>query len=326
MNNFGKLLQMSIYGESHGNCVGCVIDGCPAGIELTIEELLKDIAKRKSGTKGTTPRKEDDLPSIASGYFNNKTTGAPINIQFQNKNTISSDYSEFINHPRPGHSDFVAWKKYKGFADFRGGGHFSGRLTLPIVASGVIAKKILNGISFSTKILSLGGNSNIEEQLNKSIEKKDSVGGIIECSVNNLPIGLGEPFFDSVESLISHGIFSIPGIKAIEFGNGFACANLTGSENNDVIINKKGETKTNNCGGVNGGISNGNPLVFRVAVKPTSSISLPQNTYNFQEEKITELIIKGRHDVAFILRAPVVIEAITAFILADLYLQNKTKE
>lgn len=322
MNSFGRNFRVSIYGESHGSVVGCVIDGCPAGIPITIEDLLLDINKRKSGAVGTTPRKEDDYPEILSGVYNNKTTGSPIIIQFKNNNISSKDYSQFIDSPRPGHADFVAIKKYQGFADLRGGGHFSGRLTLPIVAAGVIAKKVAAGLSFSSKVIELGGSQDIKDALQKAIESNDSVGGIIECKVDEIPVGLGEPFFDSVESLIAHGIFAIPGIKGIEFGNGFKSAQLKGSVNNDCIIDEKGHTATNNAGGINGGITNGNQLIFRVAVKPTASISLPQMTYNFSKGKIDELKIEGRHDLAFVLRVPVVVEAITAMVLADLWISN----
>ncbi len=318
MNNFGEMFRVSIFGESHGETIGCLLDGVPAGIELSVEDLLADIARRKSGAKGTTPRVEDDLPEIVSGVFQGKTTGAPIAIHFHNNNTKSKDYSQFLDMPRPGHADFVAAKKYAGCTDHRGGGHFSGRLTLPIVAAGAVAKKFLGNVVISAKVTMIGGSENIEETLDKAIENQDSVGGIIECSTDGLAIGLGEPFFDSAESLISHAVFSVPGIKGIEFGNGFSAAEYTGSENNDPIIDKDGTTSSNNCGGINGGITNGNQLFFSVAVKPTATINVAQQTYNFSKSEMDELKVEGRHDLAFVLRVPVVIEAMTAIVLADL--------
>lgn len=322
MNSFGRIFKISIFGESHGPIVGCVIDGCPAGLHLEEKDLLEDINKRKSGAIATTPRKEDDYPEILSGVYGGVTTGAPITIQFKNKNISPKDYSQFLDTPRPGHADFVATRKYSGFADLRGGGHFSGRLTLPLVAVGVIAKKIVSGCKFTANVTELGGKGNIDEALQEAINNRDSIGGIIECKVEGIPVGLGEPFFDSVESLISHGVFAIPGIKGIEFGNGFKATELTGRENNDMFISKNGDTLTNNSGGINGGITNGNPLFFRVAIKPTASISLPQMTYNFAKDEVEELKIDGRHDLAFVLRVPVIVEAITAIVLADLMIIN----
>ncbi|MDD4527964.1 MAG: chorismate synthase [Candidatus Margulisbacteria bacterium] len=326
MNSFGKQFRMSIFGESHGPVVGCIIDGCPAGLDLSAADMFSDLTRRKSGAKGTTPRKEEDLPEILTGIFQGKTTGAPITIQFQNNNTKSKDYAQFIDMPRPGHADFVAQRKYNGLSDPRGGGHFSGRLTLAIVAAGVVAKKLMSQLSIKAELTSLGGSTNIEEALEKAISKKDSVGGVIECTVDGLSVGLGEPFFDSVESLIAHGVFAIPGIKGIEFGNGFKSTEITGSKNNDIIIDQDGHTATNNCGGINGGITNGNQLVFRVAVKPTASILQEQMTFNFAKSKMEALNIKGSHDLAFVLRVPVIIEAITAMVLADLTMINNNQQ
>ncbi len=322
MNTFGRIFKIQIFGESHGDSVGVIIDGCPAGVSLKEEDFTKDLLRRKSGAKGTTSRKEDDIPQIISGIHNNHSTGAPITILFKNSNTRSSDYN-FRNHPRPGHSDFVADKKYNSYNDDRGGGHFSGRITLGLVAAGVIAKKIISDIHIKAKLTEAGGNKNIAEAIDNAIESKDSIGGIIECTASNIPVGLGEPFFDSVESLISHAVFAIPGIKGIEFGSGFEAANMKGSEHNDLIINKDGKTKTNHTGGINGGITNGNDLVFKVAVKPTSSISLPQETFNFESGKIETLEIKGRHDACFALRVPVIVEAVTACVLSDLLILNR---
>ncbi len=323
MNSFGKLLRVSVFGESHGEVVGVTVDGIPAGISIVKDDFYADLQRRRSGAKGTTPRKETDEPQIISGYFQQKTTGAPFTVVFQNSNIRSNDYN-FREIPRPGHADFTADKKFHGFQDDRGGGHFSGRMTLGLVVAGVVAKKIIPEVTICASLISANGNNNIEEELNIAIEKNDSIGGIVECCVSGLPIGLGEPFFNSVESLISHAVFSIPAIKGIEFGVGFAGANMYGSEHNDLFVNKNGATQTNNNGGINGGLTNGNDLVFRVVVKPTSSIALPQKTFNFQKNELQNLEIKGRHDVCIALRVPVVIEAVTAFVLADLFLIHKS--
>ena len=322
MNVFGQDFRISIWGESHGNMLGVLIDGCPLGISFSEEDLIQDLLRRKSGGKATTSRIEDDKPTIQSGVFEGKTTGAPILISFENNYQHSKDYSNLKKHPRPSHADFVAQQKYKGFQDYRGGGQFSGRMTLALVAAGVLAKKIVSDIKITAKLIEVGGQKDIDAAIEKALANKDSVGGIVSCVAENMPVGLGEPFFDSVESKISHLAFAIPGIKAIEFGLGFESARMTGSVFNDLIIDKKGTTKTNNSGGINGGISNGNNLVFRVAVRPTASISKAQNTYNFETEQIEELVIKGRHDICFALRVPVIIEAVTAIVLADLKLQN----
>ena len=319
MNSFGNLFKIQIFGESHAHSVGIVIDGCPSGINIKNNDFKFDLLRRKSGAKGTTSRKEDDVPLIISGIHNDFTTGAPITILFENKNTNSSDYN-FRNHPRPGHSDFVAHKKFNSFNNERGGGHFSGRLTVGIVAAGVIAKKVISEVNIEARLIEAGGKKDITEAVNEAIKNNNSIGGIIECTVKNTPIGFGEPFFNSVESLLSHAMFSIPGIKAVEFGSGFNAAKMTGVEHNDLIINKEGKTKTNNAAGINGGITNGNDIVFRIAIKPTSSIFKAQNTYNFETNKIEKLEIKGRHDACFALRVPVIVEALTACVLADLSL------
>lgn len=322
MNSFGRIFRVQIFGESHGLVVGVVIDGCPAGIPVSINDFISDIKRRKSGQPGTTTRKEDDLPEIISGVFNDFTTGSPITILFHNKDVKSDDYSNLKFHPRPGHADFTGNVKYKGFNDFRGGGHFSGRLTLPIVAAGVIAKKILNNVEIKSRIVEVGGNSEIEEAVKFAQNNNESIGGIIECTAEKIPVGWGEPFFDSVESVISHLAFSIPAINGIEFGNGFLSAKNVGSLNNDVIIDEKGTTNTNNSGGISGGITNGNQLLFRVAVKPTSSICRPQTAFNFEEKQLKTLEVKGRHDTCIALRVPVIIEAITAIALADFKLMS----
>lgn len=319
MNSFGRIFRVSIFGESHGESVGIVVDGCPAGLPLNAEDFLPDLERRKGGIqKGTTPRQEDDLPIFKSGLFNNKTTGAPIAIFFENKNARSTDYEKLKDVPRPGHADFVAHKKFGGFEDYRGSGHFSGRLTVALVAAGVIAKKLLEGIEIKSSILEISGEKDLEKGLQKAIDEKDSVGGIVECRAKNLPIGLGEPFFDSLESLLAQIVFSIPAVRGIEFGTGFAAAKMFGSDHNDAIENKDGKTKTNNAGGVVGGLSNGNELVFRVAIKPTSSTSKEQLTLNWTTDNIENVSIKGRHDLCIALRVPVILEAVTAIVLADL--------
>jgi len=323
MNSFGNLFRISLFGESHGDRVGVLIDGCPAGISLSESDFSRDLERRKGIVKGTTRRKESDRPSIQSGVYNHRTTGAPISILFENENIRPRDYSSHKTLPRPGHTDFVAHQKFGGFHDFRGGGHFSGRLTVGLVAAGVVAKKMISPAEAETEILEVGGSSEIEEMIDLIVEEKDSFGGIIECKVRKLPVGLGEPFFDTVESLLSHLVFAIPGIKGIEFGSGFACSRMKGSACNDEFIDKKGKTRTNHSGGINGGITNGNEVIFRVAVKPTPSIKKEQKTINLLTGKNEKMIIKGRHDVCFALRMPVIIEAAAASVFADLLLQSQ---
>jgi chorismate synthase len=327
LNTFGKIFKLSIFGESHGINVGITIDGIPAGIKIDSADFLQDIERRKGGNHiASTPRKEEDLPQIISGIFNNITTGAPLTIVFENNNTQSKDYSNQRDTPRPGHADFVASKKFNGFEDYRGGGHFSGRLTLCLVAAGVIAKKIIKQIIIHSTLIEVGGEWDIEKGILKAIDNNDSVGGIVECVANNLPIGWGEPFFDSIESSISHLAFSVPAIKGIEFGSGFAAAKMYGSQHNDSLIDKNGKTKTNNSGGIVGGLSNGNDLIFRVAVKPTSSTPALQSSLNLSTNTIEDFAVKGRHDLCIALRVPVVIEAITAIALADFYLLDKIRQ
>lgn len=326
MNSFGKLFSVQIFGESHGESVGLVIDGCPAGLPLCEADFIVDTERRKGGIqKGTTPRKEDDLPIFKSGLFNGKTTGAPLTILFENNNTRSQDYEKHRSIPRPGHADFTAHMKYGGYEDFRGGGHFSGRLTVCLVAAGVIAKKLLaqHQIQVHAVINEIGGETNLDKGLQKAIDAKDSVGGIVACSALGLPIGLGEHFFDSVESLISHAVFAIPAVKGIEFGAGFAAAKMYGSEHNDSIENKSGLTKTNHAGGIVGGITNGNELNFRVAIKPTSSTPKEQVSLNWDNDQLESFSIKGRHDLCIALRVPVILEAVTSMVIADLMLQEQ---
>jgi len=322
MNYFGRQFRVSIFGESHGMCAGVCIDGCPSGIALSETDFEADLARRRSGSKGTTPRTEADVPRIMTGVFNGFTTGAPIMILFENTNTRSGDYSLFTEVPRPGHVDFVAGVKYRGFADYRGGGHFSGRLTVGLVAAGVVAKKILAPATVTARICEIGGSAQWEETIENCMAERDSVGGIVECVVEGIPAGWGEPFFNSVESVIAHIVFAIPAIKGIEFGTGFAAAKMRGSQHNDNFISVDGKTETNHAGGINGGITNGNPVVFRVAVKPTSSIAKPQRTMNMRTGEMTALEIPGRHDSCIALRMPPVLEAATAIALADLKLNN----
>ncbi len=329
MNTFGTIFRVSILGESHGAGVGIIIDGCPAGLSLLVSDFDEDTTRRKGGLqKGTTPRQEEDTPIFLSGIFNDKTTGAPLTLFFENKNTRSGDYEKQRAIPRPGHADFVAHQKYGGFEDFRGGGHFSGRLTLCLVGAGVVAKKILaqQQVSIASTILEIGGETDTEKGLQKAIDAKDSVGGIVDCNITGLPIGLGEPFFNSVESQIAHLAFSIPAIKGIEFGTGFAATNMFGSQHNDAIENASGKTKTNHAGGIVGGISNGNDLYFKIAVKPTSSTPLVQNSLNWETGQTEDFSIKGRHDLCIALRVPVVAEAIAAIAVMDLMLlEQKVK-
>ena len=327
MNSFGRIFRVNIFGESHGESVGLNLDGCPAGLPLALDDFMEDIKRRQGGNqRGATPRKEDDLPIFKSGLFNGTTTGAPVTILFENNNTRSGDYEKLRAVPRPGHADFTAHAKFGGYEDFRGGGHFSGRLTVALVAAGVIAKKLLKtaegdtNIEVIASIVEIAGETDLEKGLDKAIEAKDSVGGIVECRVTGLPIGLGEHFFDSVESLISHAVFAIPAVRGIEFGTGFAAAKMFGVEHNDAIMDASGKTASNHAGGIVGGYTNGNELVFRIAIKPTSSTPKEQQTWNWETNEVESFSVKGRHDLCIALRVPVVLEAVTAMVLADLML------
>ncbi|TAL60374.1 MAG: chorismate synthase [Bacteroidetes bacterium] len=323
MNSFGVIFRVSLFGESHGPAIGVVIDGCPPGITIKTDDFIADLKRRQSGSKGTTKRQEPDLPEILSGVLNGKTTGAPLTLITPNNDKISSDYDEFKKVPRPGHADFVSQVKHSGFSDMRGSGHFSGRITWGLVAAGVVAKKIAGSSEISAKLISAGGSVDIEKAIDKAIESNDTIGGIIECRVKTPPLAIGEPFFYSFESAVSHMIFSIPAIKGIEFGAGFAAAAMRGSEHNDPFVDSHGKTATNNAGGVNGGITNGNEIIFRIVVKPTSSTGVDQTTFNFAEGKMTTLKVKGRHDTCIALRMPVIVEAATAIAMADLILIDR---
>ncbi|MBQ8811533.1 MAG: chorismate synthase [Bacteroidales bacterium] len=339
MNTFGRKFRVSIFGESHGEVIGVVMDGVPAGLELSEDDFTADILRRKSGAKGTTPRIEADQPHILSGVYEGHTTGAPLTVVFNNTNTHSSDYSLFAAMPRPGHADLTAALKWDDCQDPRGGGHFSGRLTLPVVAAGVVAKKILADATMlddtpftgvRARIVELGGlptplemtegiSEQWQEAIDQAIKEGDSLGAVIECTVPDIDPGYGEPFWDSVESVIAHSVFAIPGVRGIEFGDGFQAARMKGSEHNDPI-GPDGRPMKNGAGGANGGITNGAPIVFRVALKPTSSIRKAQQTFNFQTGEMDTLEVPGRHDACFALRAPVVVEAMTTITLADLVL------
>ena len=325
MNSWGNRFRVTLWGESHGAQVGVTIDGMPAGIALAESDFEADLARRRAGAAGTTPRKESDAPHIVSGIYRGFTTGAPLTVEFLNENTRSGDYASLASHPRPSHADWVAMKKFHGYNDPRGGGHFSGRITLALVTAGVVAKKILgSGVTFHTDIIEIGGSAD-KERFADIIESarmdRDSVGGVVECRAKGVAAGLGEPFFDSAESLMAHLLFSVPAVKGVEFGSGFAAARMRGSEHNDPIIDAEGHTSTNHAGGIVGGITNGNAIVVRAAVKPTASISREQMSFNCASGQVDSLVIKGRHDVCITLRAAVVVESAVAIALADLTLR-----
>jgi len=318
MNIFGHNFRLAIWGESHGPQIGISIDGVPAGIPLSAEDFEADLARRRSGARGTTPRREPDIPQIVSGLYNGMTTGAPLTIEFANTDTHSQDYATVARHYRPSHADLVAYHRFNGFNDPRGGGHFSARLTVAFVAAGVVAKKMLPpGIAFDTRITEIGGCTDparFDEVLRAAAADRDSVGGIIECRVQGVPLGLGQPFFDSAESLIAHLLFAVPAVKGVDFGAGVAFSLMRGSEANDPFEVKDGRvvTKTNHAGGVNGGITNGMPVTFEVTIRPTPSIALLQESVDLRTGEETEIEIKGRHDPCIVPRAVPVIEAAAA--------------
>lgn len=354
-SSIGKRLVLTSFGESHGRCVGAVLDGCPAGLDLQEKDIQKMLDQRKPGQSAiTTQRKEGDVVEIISGVFQNHTTGAPITMLIWNKDHDSKAYDELKTKLRPGHSDYPAMVKYKKFNDYRGGGRFSGRLTATHVMGGAIARKLLKvtlGVetnSYTSQIGKVKLNNQVSSKMFKSIysnevrcpdekiakkmkdailaakKKGDSLGGIIESITTNLPVGLGEPIFSSLESDISKAIFSIPSVKGVEFGSGFEGASKMGSENNDLYVVKNGKiiTKTNNSGGILGGLSTGMPITMRVAFKPASSISKKQTTVDAKTKKSTILQIKGRHDPCVVPRAPPVVDSLVALTLADHALQG----
>lgn len=322
-NSFGDSFKIEIYGGSHTESLGVIISGVPQGLPLTEADFTADIDRRRAGAKGTTPRREGDVPHIVSGVENGVTTGDKLEIVFYNENTRSGDYDRLRVHPRPSHADLAARHKYGEKFDLRGGGIFSGRMTLLLVAAGVVAKKITAQAQYTSRIVEIGGcrePEHFESVVAAAQREGDSVGGVVECTVTGAGRDLGEPFFDSVESVAAHLLFSVPAVKGVEFGSGFEGVRLRGSERNDLIIDSLGTTATNNEGGINGGITNGNPVVVRVAIKPTPSIGRGQQTYNFESQRVEELNIGGRHDACIVLRAAVVVEAVMAIALAELKL------
>lgn len=351
-NSFGHNFSITIFGESHGEAIGCVIDGLAAGIKLDMEFISSIMEKRKAKGNISTKRKEADEIEIVSGYFEGYTTGTPLTILIKNTNTRSSDYEKTKYRLRPSHADYTAYVKYQGYQDYRGGGHFSGRLTAPLVAAGAIALQILRDkgiligshiqqckdiydLTFSNQIDELEKqirslnsmefpvlDSQVSAQMKQLIEDTascgDSVGGVLESCILHLPAGLGEPFFDSLESTLSHLLFSVPAVKGVAFGLGFDFANHYGSEVNDAIGYSDGfYTKTNNNGGINGGISNGMPITLRTVIKPTPSIYKEQDTVDFKTHEAVKLQIHGRHDPAIIHRARIVVDCVLAIGILD---------
>lgn len=349
-NTIGRNFALTCFGESHGQCIGIIVDGCPPGLYLTEDDIQIELNKRKPTKDSfTTPRLEEDQINILSGVFNNYTTGAPICLLVWNKNRKSNVYEDFKWKPRPGHADYTAFVKYKGFNDYRGGGIFSSRLTVGFVAAGAIAKKLLrqlnivvlshtveiggvkikkqptinqikrNTYSNPLRCADLSAVKEMEKVIETAKKNMDSVGGIIEAIAINMPSGLGEPIFDSLDATLAKFLFCIPAVKGVEFGAGFNAARMRGSENNDPFRIKNGKvvTTSNNSGGILGGISTGMPLIIRVAFKPPSSICRVQKTVDLKRWTDTEIKIKGRYDVCFIPRATPIVEAVIANVLAD---------
>jgi len=349
-NSAGKALVLTCFGESHGTCVGAVLDGCPAGLPLTVDDIQVELDKRKPGlTAVSTPRKEEDQVEVLSGVFNGRTTGAPICLTIRNRDAESEAYEQIKNKPRPGHADLAAILKYGGFGDYRGGGRFSGRVTAAYVAAGAIAKKLLatlgvevlahtvqigkvktvKDVSFDQVRENVYGNAVrcavpesaglMEKEVAKAAEEGDSVGGVVEAVALNVPAGLGEPVFDSLDSDVAKMMFNVPAVKGVEFGAGFQAASMRGSENNDAYAVQKGKVTslTNNAGGIIGGLSTGMPIVVRVAFKPTSSIAKRQRTVNLEKMKESEIQVTGRHDPCIVPRAVPVVESCLALVLAD---------
>lgn len=361
-NNFGTNISMTIFGESHGEMIGCVLDGLPAGFEISLEQLAADMEKRKAKGDLSTRRQEADQVRIVSGFFEGRTTGTALTLLIENTNTRSKDYAALKSRLRPGHADLSAYEKYHGFQDYRGGGHFSGRITAALCAAGSICRQILEkkGVLIGTHILQLhhlrdepfsdepellqaqiqklnnmefavlnsDAATSFTEEIRKAAGNLDSVGGILQSAITGLPAGIGEPFFDSVESVLSHLLFSIPAVKGVSFGAGFDFAGMYGHEANDPIESRDGQliTATNNNGGINGGITNGMPLILQCVIKPTPSIYLPQHSADYVSRENVTLEIKGRHDPAIIHRARAVADAAIAFGLLDLWMSREAVE
>lgn len=327
-STFGKNIKISVWGQSHSEAIGVVIDGLRAGQKIDTEKLQQFMERRAPGRdKYSTTRKEADKVEFQSGLVNNTTCGAPICALIRNTNTRSSDYDKLRDIPRPAHADYPAYVRHDGANDVAGGGHFSGRLTGPICIAGGICKQLLEekGITVSAKIKSIGGETDMEKAfaiIDRARENADSVGGVIECTISGLPVGVGDPMFDGMENRISHAVFAVPAIKGIEFGNGFECAKLFGSQNNDeyYMDGDRIRTKTNNHGGILGGLSSGEDIVFRVAVKPTPSIGKEQKSVSLSRKEDTLLNITGRHDPCIVPRGVVCIEAAAAIAVYDAYL------
>ncbi|MBE0701465.1 MAG: chorismate synthase [Acholeplasmataceae bacterium] len=325
MNSYGKLFKVTLYGESHQETIGVVIDGMPSGVVVDETLIHEDLQKRRPGNIGTTSRVEKDEFKITSGVFNGISTGSPIHIMIENQNIQSQDYRHLINHPRPGHADFVSKVKYKGFQDHRGGGRFSGRITAALVIAGALAKMIIP-FKISHKLIQVGtlkDMNQLDAYVSKIAEQGDSVGGIIEVKATQMIVGIGEPFFDKLDGEIGKIMFSIPAVKGVEIGTGFAGVSMLGSEMNDRYMDETGKTITNHAGGILGGISNGNDVIVKVFIKPTSSIQKSQETYNIEKQKMEELNIGGRHDACIARRVGIVLENALAIVLADLFLQYK---
>jgi len=317
MNSIGRIFRVSVFGESHGPKVGALVDGVRPGLAICEGDFEPDMGRRRARERGTTERRERDAVEISSGVFEGRATGAPVLLEIVNGDVDSSSYADRRSIPRPGHADLPARLRYGGFADHRGGGHFSGRLSAGLVAAGVIARRMISPARVRARLVSVGGSEDAEARVNAALERGDSVGGVVECVVSGVPAGIGEPFFDSLESRLAHAAFSIPGIKGIEFGAGFAAAAMAGSELNDPILSADGRTATNHSGGINGGLSNGNDVVFRIAVRPTASVAAPQRSVNLDTGAPEIVRVAGRHDACFALRVPVILESVAAIVLAD---------
>lgn len=352
-STYGDILHLTIFGQSHSPAIGMVLEGIPAGKQIDMEELNRFLQRRAPGGHAwTTPRKEQDLPEFVSGLVDHHTCGVPITALIRNTNTISKDYEELKRKPRPGHADYTAQIKYRGFQDYAGGGHFSGRLTAPLCIAGGICLQLLKeeGIEVISRIASIGEirdeglllsstsekdfpvvseerGEQMKERIQKAREEGDSLGGVVECQVLHLPAGLGDPMFQGMENRIASIVFGIPAVKGIEFGDGFGAAELMGSENNDAFVIRDGkiQTETNHAGGILGGITNGMPLVFRTAFKPTPSIAKPQKTVDLQTAAETELRIQGRHDPCIVPRGVPCVEAAAAIAVYDALLRDRTK-